>query len=88
MLSEEQIRAIALLPADQDFRFTTEYGKTVVVVPKLRGTLFIEEDGRLFYVSDSGATQSWKTETCLLGGTDERDDRTSATFMGGAGKGG
>ena len=88
MLSEEQIRAIALLPADQDFRFTVGYGKTRVVVRKERGTLFIEEDGRLFYVSDSGTTQSWKTETCLLGGTDERDDRTSATFMGGAGKGG
>jgi len=71
MLSDEQVRAIALLPKDQDFRFTTEYGKTVVVVPKPRGKMFIAEDGTLFYISDSGTTQMWKTETCLLGGTDE-----------------
>ena len=65
MLTVEQIRQIAALPPEQDFRFKSEYGKTLVIVSLPRGEMQIDEDGKRFYFSPTGMQAFW-SEKCEM----------------------
>ena len=62
-MTGEQIRAIARLPPEQDFRFRRQYGKTIVVIPHEDGSeTQIDEHGDFTFFSATGWT-SWGQRT-------------------------
>ena len=48
-MTEDQIKYIASLPEYADFRFRSEYGRTVVVVERPTGRYEMNEEGDLFW---------------------------------------
>ncbi len=70
MISAEQMRQIAELPAETDFRFRRRAdGQTIVAVhwPSMSRMMYIDEDGGRLLFSDSGNVYSWSKVKMRIG---------------------